>query len=329
MRALGVLLVMLCVGCAALVRMEPLISPDQTVHYESGTPVIYSTGKRFGVALSPVTTSMTGRYKISSRLGVIIGVSNLADTAVDVDESSVSVLYGPAGMAGDPRVKGRVLNAADVEDEIQRNANWAHALAAFGGILDSANSRGYWQQRAAIADQVAVHSMIETNRLAASARVGGMFQRDTIQPGSSYGGAVLVDLNRYVCSYGTNRAPCSFRVVVMVAGERHSFDFVESLDAQPRRAVETVMVQPPPREVATMTLPSGCENLFGGGTQVTHVTAIDPTCTIGSADTPRTLRGGEIFRLIGADGTRPASVIIEDADSRRGATECRCIKPIL
>lgn len=58
-------------GCAAappmMARMEPVTAAGQDVRFKNGTPIVFSRGEHFDVAVSP-RGGPTGRYRVEQRL---------------------------------------------------------------------------------------------------------------------------------------------------------------------------------------------------------------------------------------------------------------------
>src|SRR5712692_1367251 len=87
----AVLLVM-ATGCAVfkttMIRMEPVPVVGQDVRFKNGTPIVSSPGARFDVVISP-KAGPTGRYELTNRVGLIVGVYNHRDRRIEVWESNL------------------------------------------------------------------------------------------------------------------------------------------------------------------------------------------------------------------------------------------------
>ena len=74
-------------GCAVfrttMVRMEPTPAAGQDVRFTNGTPIVSSPGPRFDVVVSP-KTGPTGRYELTDRVGLMVGVYNHTDRRTEV-----------------------------------------------------------------------------------------------------------------------------------------------------------------------------------------------------------------------------------------------------
>jgi hypothetical protein len=276
MRFTALLLGALVTGCstmAPMARMEPLPTKEQEVQFKNGTPILFSGGERFDVAISP-KGGPTGRYKLEPRLELMVGVHNRSGRRVEVSERNI--------LASANNSPARVVEAVEIEDAIIRNASWAQAMNTFDGAMQYAAARnagrttysGTSRQRATVrqvgqlepteiegqtafqgqsynegaamqaqrqaeADTTAKAQAIQSRARADLDRVATVFQRNTIEPGESYIGAVLLELDRttacgvLVQSPGMTPydapGPCKIRVAVNVEGEAHTFDFNEVL----------------------------------------------------------------------------------------------------
>jgi hypothetical protein len=285
MRFAALLLGALTAGCstvAPMARMEPLPASEQDVQFKNGTPIVFSPGERFDVAISP-KGGPTGRHNLEPRLEFMVGIHNRSGQRVEVSERNISasttpierVSLGDAGPA-------RVVKATEIEDAIVSNASWAQAMNAFDGAMQYAAARNagtttysgtayqtatvrqvgqlphteiegqstfqgqsynegaaMQAQRQARADTAAKAQAIQAHARTDLERVATVFQRNTIEPGESYIGAVVLELDRdtacHVMRYRGGAGvsayqapgPCKIHVTVNVEGEAHTFDFNE------------------------------------------------------------------------------------------------------
>jgi hypothetical protein len=247
MRTAAVLAVALT-GCVAappmMARMEPVTAAGQDVRFKNGTPVVFSRGNHFDVAVSP-RGGPTGRYRVEQRLAMVVGVRNRSDHRVEVSESSITATGN-----GTP---GRIVTAAEIEDSVLANAALAQDMNALAGALRifAASSAGtttftatsqkigepgstiirgesndagaaMQAQRHVAQDTAHASEAIRVRESNQFASVATLFQRNTIEPGETYAGVLFLE---------PDDVPCKLRLSVSIDGELHQFAFDEIQDA--------------------------------------------------------------------------------------------------
>jgi hypothetical protein len=208
--------------------MEPAPTVGQEVHFKNGTPMVFSRGPRFDVVVSP-RAGPTGRYELSDRVGLMVGVHNHGVQQIEVSEANLSATGNQS--------PARVLRAWEIEDAIITDAKWALFQNAVAGGLQQMSTQNEVLAHHLEHDAADNAQAIRANRQAALAQVATVFQRNTIDAGDSYLGAVIIELSRKeacgVRPYRDDRreivkgGPCRFRVSVNVDGEVHAFEFGE------------------------------------------------------------------------------------------------------
>ncbi len=230
----AVLLVM-ATGCAVfkttMIRMEPVPVVGQDVRFKNGTPIVSSPGARFDVVISP-KAGPTGRYELTNRVGLIVGVYNHSDRRIEVWESNL--------VATGNRTPARVLRATEIEDSVIADSKWAmfentvdgefqqivarragvstysgNTTTSFSGTMGrvgeirpvtvEGDSRSRTEgtsfsegaamaaQRQAALDTAAKAGAIRAQTRTDLARVAMVFQRNTIDPNDRYIGAVIIE----------------------------------------------------------------------------------------------------------------------------------------
>lgn len=245
----SLLVAMIVSGCAApMARMDPIGAEGKDVRYRNGTPIVISRGARFDVLVAP-EGGPTGRYKIENVLRFSVGVRNHCNQRVLVSESSISARGG-----GGP---ARVVSAVEIEDSILSDAALAQGLNAVAGAMRAMGAgmaRDRLEQKQAIQETAANAEVIRAREAGSLGRVATLFQRNTIEPGDSYVGAVVVERNDGDVTDGSSR----IRLTVNVDREVHAFDFNEQA---PRRA----RVSLPRGEVHTVACQSSADCDGSGG----------------------------------------------------------------
>jgi hypothetical protein len=265
-------LAVLVTGCAApLARMDPVGAKDHDVRYKNGTPIVASHGARFDVLVAP-QGGPTGRYKIESVLRFLVGVRNRSDAPVLVSESNISAKGG-----GGP---ARVVSAAEIEDSVLADAALARGMNAVAGAFATMGAAGAGvttysgtaggvpvqgvvydhgaaarAQREVINDTAANAHAIRAHEDAALQRVATLFQRNTLEPGNTYVGAVVIERNDGVVGDGPSRVTLN----VNVGGEVHAFDFDETGPKRARASVPTTARNPSGRCSST----ADCDDVGG------------------------------------------------------------------
>jgi hypothetical protein len=207
--------------------MEPTPAAGQDVQFKNGTPIVSSPGQRFDVVVSP-KTGPTGRYELTDRVGLMVGVYNHTDRRIEVSESDI--------IATANQTPARVLRATEIEDSIISDSKWALFQNAVGGAFQqiaaqragvstysgtssfsgtasrfgeispvrvegNSSTQGtsfnegaaMAAQRQAALDTAANASAIRAQTRTDLARVATVFQRNTIEPNDSYLGAVIIE----------------------------------------------------------------------------------------------------------------------------------------
>jgi len=261
---LAVAVVSLLAGCAApLASMKPVAREGQDIIYDNGTPVVMSRGTKADVMVLPVTGA-TGRYEVGERVAFAVQVRNRSGERCEISEADFQLIANASA--------ARTIKAVEMEDEIRSQARWARAAnaisaaaasfsAASAGTSTSVvttsggtaavihtydNGAAQTAQRQVANDAAASAAAIDERERVMLASLDRMLQRNTLQPGASVGGFVVMSVPRYTaCSRQENTGagpersggatatvmvvehPCWFTLTANVAGELHSFAFSE------------------------------------------------------------------------------------------------------
>jgi hypothetical protein len=249
------LLLLVVTGCAApMLTMEPIRGDGQHQKFRSGTPTLASQGQIVDVAVAP-RSGPTGRHELEPRIALLISLRNKLDRAVDVSERNVTV-WAESPYPGRPeKWQLAVVPATAIENEIRSDAAWSRAAtgvaaglsaiaATAAGVTTHSGQAGGMQvtgtsynagaamqaQRQVAVDAAAADAAIGAQERAALVGLHQAFQRNTVEPGAIFGGAVLADRPQQgSCSYLRGSAVrCKIVVKVEFEGETHTFTFNES-----------------------------------------------------------------------------------------------------
>src|SRR5260370_1332120 len=113
-----------CTARKPMVRMEPTSAVNQDVRFKNSTPIVHSRGPRFDVVVSP-KAGPTGRYELTDRLALMVGVYNHSDRRIEVSEGNISATGNQSPL--------RVLRAVEIEDSVINDASWAQFRNTVGG----------------------------------------------------------------------------------------------------------------------------------------------------------------------------------------------------
>ena len=256
----AVAVVSLLAGCAApLASMKPVAREGQDIIYDNGTPAVMSRGEKADVIVRPITGA-TGRYEVGERVAFAVQVRNRSGERCEISEADFKLIAN--------ETPARTIKAVEMEDEITSQARWAHAAnaisaaaasfsAASAGTSTSVvttsggtavvhtydNGAAQTAQRQVANDAAASAAAIDERERMMLANLDRMLQRNTVQPGASAGGFVVMSVPRErACSReeagsGTDTVgrpttiqvsiPCWFTLTANVAGEIHSISFSE------------------------------------------------------------------------------------------------------
>lgn len=230
-----------------MLTMRPAGAEGQDTVYRDGTPVTSSIGTQSDVIIAP-RAGVTGRHELSARVGFVLFVRNRGGARIDVSERDVVVTAS--------EIPVPVIPATALESEIQTDAAWArvgNAVAAAAATLNTVDAgvttysgnvggahvsgasvnRGaqLQAQRRVAADAAAGASAIASVEQGRLGELRGAFQRNTLNPGESVGGYILVERPwQGACSWRSGYSvQCRFVVRVSVGGDAHVFTFDEAL----------------------------------------------------------------------------------------------------
>jgi hypothetical protein len=207
-------------GCAAtpLVRATPVQADGQDETFRNGTPFLSSRGARFDVTVAP-KGGPTGRYSLEPRIPYFVFVRNRSDARIRVSERSIRVQARAFGR----HAEVNVLSASEIEDKIRLDAAWAQAAVGFaaaasamssalsppgttyhslqvGGVSGSGVSYSpdvaRQERRQQTAEASAAAEKIAGNERAALSRVSELLQMNTLEPGDSVSGAIMLARRR-------------------------------------------------------------------------------------------------------------------------------------
>lgn len=234
-------------GCShQLLTVEPRRRAGQDTLYANGTPILVSHGSACDVAMQP-KASPTGRYPMGEQVMLMVAVYNHSGHRIEVSEASFT-----ARANGFPI---RNIPATEIEDDVNSSAAWAQAFNSFSGAVSSmgaglANDNRFaarMEQRQVNAETVAKTQAIEERRIVGINQLNTVLQRNTIEPAHGVAGALVFEVRRRMdCAQLTAAAepardglparpaqyapgPCRLTITADVAGEAHSFEWVERL----------------------------------------------------------------------------------------------------